>query len=111
MTYRVLVDENTSITVVELLRDAGHEAVHVTVALEEGVTDEAIVEYARDRDSVVLTHDPDFLDADVASKVPVLYYSDDTLGPSTIADRIDQLVAYVPDQRDLPPVTNIGVWS
>lgn len=111
MTYRILIDENTSPTVVALLEEAGHDAVHVTAALEEGATDAEITTYARDHEYVLLTHDPDFLRQEVAGDVPILYYSDDSLGPSRIARLVDRLAGYVPDVTDLPPITNLGDWS
>jgi len=110
MGYRVLIDENTSPTVADLLQDAGHDAIHVSRALEFGVSDAEIVEYARSRGAVVLTHDTDFLRPDVAVGVPILYYADDTLGPTTIVERVDELASFVPDSNDLPPVTNLGDW-
>lgn len=45
MTYRILVDENTSPRVAELLREKGHKAAHVSEALKVGATDQEIVTY------------------------------------------------------------------
>jgi len=110
MRYRVLVDENTSPTVADLLQDAGHDAIHVSRAFEFGASDAEIVEYARSQEAVVLTHDSDFLRPDVASGVPILYYADDSLGSTTIDERVDELASLVPDSADLPPITNLGDW-
>jgi len=44
MTYHVLIDENTSPRVAELLRGNGHEATHVTTTLQEGVSDREIAD-------------------------------------------------------------------
>lgn len=111
MTYRILVDENTSPRVAELLRGKGHKAAHVSETLEVGVTDSAIAEYATERDCVVLTHDDDFLRPEYTNSVSVLYYSDDTMSTYEIADRVDEVSKYVPDQGDLPPITNLGSWE
>lgn len=111
MTYRILVDENTSPRVAELLRGKGHEAAHVSEALEVGVGDEKIVDYACEREYIILTHDDDFLLPEYREIVPILYYSDDTIDAYEIADRVDEVVQYVPDPSDLPPITNLGSWE
>lgn len=82
MGYRIPVDENTSPLVVELLQEAGHEAIHVSQALDFDATD-----------------------------VPVLHYADDTVEPATLAKRIGELSTFVPDSSDLPGVTNLGDWN
>ena len=111
MTYRVLVDENTSPRVAELLRGKGHEAVHVHDALEEGATDDRLSEYAGSNGYCILTHDDDFLVPEHRRETRVLYYSSDTMTSYDIADRVDRVSRYVPDQSDLPSVTNIGEWE
>lgn len=111
MGYRILVDENTSPLVVELLRDGGHQAIHVSRALEFGANDCSIADYARNNGFVAVTHDDDFLRPDVATEVPVLYYADDTVEPATLAGRIGELSRFVPDPSDLPGVTNLGDWN
>lgn len=106
--YGILVDENTSPRVATALRAADHEAVHVTDVLECGATDEQIVQFAGDRDLVILTHDDDFLQPEYRDAVPVLYYSDDGLDSSELVGRVEPLAGYVPEREDLPPVTNLG---
>lgn len=111
MRYRILVDENTSPRVAESLRGKGHAADHVHEVLEEGVDDEAIISVARERGYAVLTHDADFLDPERRGSVSVVYYGDDTLDTYEIADRVDELISWVPDPEDLPPVTNLLEWE
>jgi predicted nuclease of predicted toxin-antitoxin system len=111
MTYRILVDENTSPHVAELLRGRGYEAAHVSEALEVGVADEKIIDYAGEHGYVVLTHDDDFLLPEYTETVPILYYSDDTLDTYEIADLVDEMIQYVPDPNDLPPITNLSTWE
>ncbi|MBP1923726.1 rRNA-processing protein FCF1 [Halorubrum alkaliphilum] len=111
MEYRVLVDENTSPRVAESLRGKGISAQHVHEALSEGVDDDTIATFAREHGSVVLTHDPDFLDPETRSGVPVCYYSDDTMDSYDIADRVAELIEWVPDPADLPPLTNLNDWE
>ena len=111
MEYRVLVDENTSPRVVASLRDTGIPAEHVTNVLSEGVDDDTIATYAHENDAIVLTHDPDFLDPETRSGVSVLYYADDTMDSSEIADRVVKLIEWVPDPADVPPLTNLKQWE
>jgi arginase family enzyme len=111
MEYRVLVDENTSPRVAESLRGKGITAKHVHEALSEGVDDNTIATFARENGSVVLTHDPDFLDPGTRSGVPVFYYSDDTMDSYEIADRVAELIKWVPDPADVPPLTNLNDWE
>ena len=107
MEYRVLVDDNTSPRVAVSLRDTGITAKHVTEVLSEGV-DDTIATYARENDALVLTHDPGFLDPETRSGVSVVYYADDTIDSSEIADRIVELIEWVPDPADVPPLTNLN---
>jgi predicted nuclease of predicted toxin-antitoxin system len=111
MSYRILVDENTSPRVAELLRGKEHEAVHVTKELEAGISDQDIVNYATNEGYVVLTCDDDFLLPEYAQSAQILYYSDETLSAYEIADRVDQVSRYVPDATDLPGITNLGSWD
>jgi len=111
MEYRVLVDANTSPRVAVSLPDTGISAEHVTEVLSEGVDDDTIATYARENDALVLTHDPDFLDPETCSGVSVLYYADDTMDSSEIADRIVELIEWVLDPVDVPPLTNLNKWE
>jgi hypothetical protein len=111
MTYRILVDENTSPRVAELLRGKGHEAAHVSEALRTGVTDEEIGDYAREHEYAILTHDDDFLLPEYTEAVSVRYYSDDTIDAYELANRVDEVSQYVPNSSYLPPITNLGSWE
>lgn len=92
MRYRVLVDQNTSPWVAGSLRGTGITADHVHEALSEGVDDDTIAAFARESGSVVLTHDPDFLDPETHSGVA-------------------ELIEWVPDPADLPLLTNLNEWE
>ena len=111
MEYRVLVDENTSPRVAEVLRGKSIAAKHVHEALSEGVDDEPIAAFAREGGYVVLTHDTDFLDRETRGNVPVLYYADDTLDTYAIADRVAAVIELVPEPSDLPPIVNVSEWG
>ena len=39
------------------------------------------------------------------------YYSDDTMDSYDIADRVAELIEWVPDPADLPPLTNLNDWE
>ena len=41
----------------------------------------------------------------------MLYYGDDTMDTYEIADRVDELITWVPDPEDLPPVTSLTEWE
>lgn len=110
MGYRILVDENTSPRVAAMLRENGHTAAHVHTILEEGVDGREILEFARRNEYTVLSHDADFLDPDTTAGVTVLYYGDDTMETTDIAERVDGLAEWVPSEEDLPRVVNIGEW-
>lgn len=109
MTYHVLVDENTSPRVAELLRGKGHEAAHVTTVLRAGAPDRVIANYAIENNYVVLTSDDDFLLPEY--EVQILYYSEDRIDAAELADRVDRVSQYVPDPADLPRITNLGSWE
>jgi hypothetical protein len=111
MPYRILVDENTSPRVAESLRDRGYEADHVGEVLSLGVPDREIINYANEHGYVVLTHDDDFLLPKYTDVVPILYYSDDMIGTDEIIARVEEVITYVPNPRDLPPITNLGSWE
>jgi predicted nuclease of predicted toxin-antitoxin system len=63
-----LVDENIDPQTAELLREQGHDAVHIKEALGKGAEDLPIVEYAHENDYLVLTNDTDFLRPDQSSR-------------------------------------------
>ena len=111
MPYRILVDENTSPRVAELLRDRGYEATHVGNALSLGASDQEIINYANDHGYVVLTHDDDFLLPKYTEIVLILYYSDDTISTYKIITRVEAVITYISDPDDLPPITNLGSWN
>lgn len=57
---RVLIDVNLSPAWTETLADAGIEAVHWLSVGAIRATDAAIMQWARDHDAIVFTHDLDF---------------------------------------------------
>ena len=61
MGYHILCDEHGEPETVDLLEDAGHDAVHVQGVLELGVDDSVLSEWARERDYAILTNDRGFL--------------------------------------------------
>ena len=79
--------------------------------LSEGVDDDRIATFAYENDAIVLTHDPDFLSSETRSGVPVLYYADDTMDSSEIVDRVVELIEWVPNPEDIPPLTNLNKWE
>ena len=59
---KLLIDMNLSPRWVDALRVAGHEAVHWSTVGSWTASDRDIMQFARDNDCVVLTHDLDFGD-------------------------------------------------
>ncbi len=57
---KILIDMNLSPQWVEVLKQAGHEAVHWSSVGDFRAPDTEILRFARDRDQIVFTHDLDF---------------------------------------------------
>lgn len=57
---RLLIDMNLTSRWVEALSEAGHEALHWSIAGQPGAPDSEICTYAREHGYVVLTNDLDF---------------------------------------------------
>ena len=55
-----VVDANVSPRLAELLRDAGHDAVHVRDIGLRTASDDEIIDYALSTDRIVISHDTDF---------------------------------------------------
>ena len=55
-----VVDANLSPRLAELLRDAGHDAVHVRDIGLRTASDNEIIDYAISTDRIVISHDTDF---------------------------------------------------
>ncbi len=110
MTLKILVDENTSPRIVTQLETQGHDASHVLDALGGGVSDSEIISYAREHGYAILTHDDDFLDARQTTDVKVLYYSDDTLSTTELANQVTELGEVVDANDDLARITALGDW-
>jgi predicted nuclease of predicted toxin-antitoxin system len=75
---KILIDMNLSPDWVEVLRQAGHEAVHWSSVGQPQVPDAEILQYARERGQVLFTHDLDF---------SALLASSRRIGPSVIQVR------------------------
>ena len=60
---KILLDENFPLPLVSKLRDRGHEVEHIILLGLRGMPDTAIVARLGAEDTLLLTHDEDFLDA------------------------------------------------
>lgn len=107
MAYRILVDENIDPTTVGLLRETGHDAVHVREAFGPGTDDSPIAEHPRQNDYLMLTNDTDFLRPERQQGLAVLYCPENAMRAHKIAQLIDALAEVIPEQSDLPTVTYI----
>ena len=57
---KIVIDMNLSPDWIDVLREAGHEAVHWSTEGSARATDREILAWARERGYVVFTHDLDF---------------------------------------------------
>jgi predicted nuclease of predicted toxin-antitoxin system len=88
---RLLVDMNLSPAWVTYLAAAGHEAEHWATIGPTGAADSTLMAYARERGSVVLTHDLDFgaiLAATGGRKPSVVQIRADRLSPTMIGPQV-----------------------
>jgi predicted nuclease of predicted toxin-antitoxin system len=92
---RLLANENIGASVVQRLRDQGHDVVSVKESLR-GSSDETILALARTEDRLVLTHDKDFGELAfrsglAASGIILFRLSSDN--PQANTDRILEVIA------------------
>lgn len=105
MAYRIFVDENIDPNAVDLLRDRGHDAVHVSEALGKGTDDTRILEYAREEGLILLTNVTDVLKPDHREEITVLYCPANTMRGDEIVALIDEFESIIPNQSDLPEIS------
>lgn len=105
MSYRVLCDEHVPESTVAELDNRGVPAVHVSREPGAGSTDRTVAAYARENGYVLLTNDDDFLDRSTFIDVHVLYYPDNSIAAHALAERVTDLVRWVPDPAALGRVT------
>lgn len=92
---RILADENIVPAHVSALDSAGHDVRRVDKILEKGVSDDAVLEAARQEQRVVLTYDKkDF--SEVKNHVGVLL-ADETTQPREIRAAIDRIASAYSD--------------
>lgn len=108
---KLLVDENLSARVASALRDAGHDAVHVTAVGLANIDDEVILRSAADDGRIIVTADADFgallaLRRDRRPSVLMLR-SSDALTPSQQADLILVTLAQAGNELDGGAVASV----
>lgn len=100
---RFLVDASLSPSVAQTLKDAGHDAVHVSDVMPLDAPDETIFDYAAADDRVIVAADTDFggLLAQRAAKHPSLILFRRRTGPRP-ADQAALILTHLPDvEHDL----------
>jgi predicted nuclease of predicted toxin-antitoxin system len=88
---KLLIDMNLSPRWVDPLRVAGHDAVHGSMLGSATATDRDIMQFARENDCVVLTHDLDFGDilaATGGAKPSVVQIRSNGLGVARIGAQV-----------------------
>lgn len=108
---KLLVDENLSERVASTLRDAGHDAVHVTTVGLANTDDDVILRAAADDGRVIVTADADFgallaLRRDRRPSVLMLR-SSDRITPDQQAELILATLAQVGDELDAGAVASV----
>jgi predicted nuclease of predicted toxin-antitoxin system len=108
---KLLVDENLSARVAAMLRDGGHDAVHVTAVGLGSTGDEGILRAAADDGSIVVTADADFgallaLRGDRRPSVLMLR-SSDHLTPQQQAQLIIAALERIPSELDEGAVASV----
>jgi len=56
----IVLDENVSLALASVLRQAGHDVIAIAEAADRGVTDAEVWELAKDRQAVLITRDHGF---------------------------------------------------
>ena len=98
MVYRVLADENVERATVNYLRKLGHdiERLDEVAELGFGAEDEAIAQYAREHDRMVLTQDDDFFtELDIERTAGVFFQKDQTLSAREVGDIVHEMSRYI----------------
>lgn len=108
---KLLVDENLSARVASMLRDAGHDAVHVTAVGLANTDDDVILRSAADTARTIVTADADFgallaLRGDRRPSVLMLR-SSDRLTPDQQAKLILATLAHVGNELDDGAVASV----
>jgi predicted nuclease of predicted toxin-antitoxin system len=57
-----IIDEDMSVTVARVLREAGHDAIHIREAGMQGAPDALVFLLAKSRNAILVTEDLDFSD-------------------------------------------------
>lgn len=102
MGYRLIADEHVEPLTRRFLRERGHDIEWVghVPELGLGAVDADIAAYSRDEDRLLLTRDDDFLTRlDPSDTAGVLFLRDRTLSESEIAEIVDTIEGYLPQEE------------
>ena len=91
---RLLCDENIKTSILNLLRQEGHDVTRVQDELEIGFDDDDIIEHCRSEHRVLLTNDEDFFAFDHHSGI--LYLDEQTASPRTVATATRNIERHLP---------------
>lgn len=109
---RLLIDQNLATRVAALLRDAGHDAVHVSERDMSRADDDQVLTLATAEDRVVVSEDTDFgaLLARSGSPLPslVLLRSADRLTTQARADLLIATIGRVEAELDTGAIVVVG---
>lgn len=112
MTYRLLLDENIERPLLHALRDLGHDVEHVGDAsqLDKGTRDSELATYATRENRLLVTYDTDFVhDVPESAHAGVLFVRRDTAPSAEIAEAVDRMAGYYP-QQEVTGVEYVDNW-
>ena len=96
---RFLVDVGVSLSTVKVLREKGHDAVHLREQVPQRLPDEKILEKARQESRIILTFDLDFADLlalGMAQSPSVMIFR---LNDETPASVIPRMLSVIQERR------------
>lgn len=110
-TISVLLDENVDKGVLGHLRREGYDGDHVVDAIDSGATDRGeILPFARERGSVVVTKDTDFLALDDDEHAGVVFVENHRRSAYEISTALVRIFDTVPEEELVAGVVYLENW-
>ena len=106
MRLQLLLDEDTEGELATKLRHAGHDVDRVVEVevLGTGATDEAVQEYARRSNRIIVTHDDDYVAVPSETHAGVFYAPNQRLAAFRLFRIIQRVTETYPERDAMPPV-------
>ena len=106
MQLRLLLDEDTERELATKLSRSGHnvERVVENAELGTGATDDAVREFARRTDRIIVSHDDDHVAVSTECHAGVFYGPNQRLTSFQLFRTIQRVSEVYPDRSEIPPV-------